>query len=56
MALDKNNYITECYQQYQRDRNEQHFANSLEKVANYYRAKSKLEEDLKLTWLINNSN
>lgn len=49
MALDKNNYITEVYQQYQRDRNEQHFANSLEKVANYYRAKSKLEEDLKLT-------
>lgn len=47
LAIEGNPYILQCYDQYLKDKNVQSFAGSLEKVASYYRAKSKLEEDLK---------
>jgi hypothetical protein len=48
LAIEGNQYILQCYDQYSKDKNTQHFANSLEKVANYYRAKTRLELDLKV--------
>lgn len=42
LAIEGSPYILQCYDQYLKDKNAQNFASSLEKVANYYRAKSKL--------------
>lgn len=44
--------MLKCYEQYQRDKNTQTFASSLEKVASYYKAKSKLDDDFENVWLM----
>ncbi len=43
LAVEGNDHILKCYDDYLRNKNGHIFASSLEKVANYYRAKSKLE-------------
>lgn len=46
LALEGNHYVMKCFDRYQKDRNHNTLAASLEKVANYYRAKNTLEERL----------
>lgn len=46
LALEGNHYVMKCFDRYQKDRNHTALAASLEKVANYYRAKNTLEERL----------
>lgn len=46
LALQGNHYVMKCFDRYQKDHNGHILSTSLEKVANYYRAKNRLEERL----------
>lgn len=50
LAVEGNSYILKYYDEYLKDKNANLFAASLEKVANFYRAKNKLESDLEDPW------
>lgn len=45
LAIDGDPFILKCYEQYKKDKNIQNFSVSLEKVANYYKTKTKFEKD-----------
>ena len=46
LATEGNSYVAKCYERFEEDHNAHVFATTLEKIANYYKAKNRLEERL----------
>ena len=46
LAIEGNSYVIKCFERYEKDKNVHMLSSTLEKIANYYRAKNRLEERL----------